>query len=178
MEQLPYRAYAVTVGVFLAIFGLLSSRVARNPKLLDQTPPSRDLFLLGVATFRLSRLISKDRVTAVFRLPFVYEGRGEENLEGTVEEPKAESGWRQDIGQLVTCPWCTSVWAGLFNASLLVFFPRIGRYFLLTVASSGMSELLDPVFPLLNYLSGLAHDRQQVLEGTGKVEMPSSENPA
>lgn len=178
MDQLPYKSYAATVGVFLSIFGLLARRIARNPQLLPETPPSRDLFLLGVATFRLSRLITKDRVTAVFRLPFVYEGRGEEALEGTKEEPRASRGWRQDIGQLITCPWCASVWAGLFNTSLLVFFPRIGRYFLLTVAASGMSELLDPVFPLLNYLSGFVHDEQQIIERGGQVKTPASRNAA
>jgi ABC-type Fe3+-siderophore transport system permease subunit len=178
MYQFPYKWYAATVGVFLSIFGVLARRLTRNPHLLPETPPSRDLFLLGVATFRLSRMVTKDRVTAVFRLPFVYEGRGEEALEGTKEEPKAEAGWRQDIGQLITCPWCASVWAGLFNTSLLIFFPRIGRYFLMTIAASGMSELLDPVFPLLNYLSGYIHDEQQIIEGSGKVQTPSSRNAA
>ena len=57
-----------------------------------------------------------------------------------------------------TCPWCTSVWAGLFNTSILVVFPRVGRYVLMVVAASGMSELLDPVFPLVNDLSGFIHD--------------------
>lgn len=53
-----------------------------------------------------------------------------------------------------------SVWAGAFNVYLYTFFPRIGRLFLLIIASSGVSEILDPVFPLLNYASGLAHAAQ------------------
>ena len=164
MYNFPYKWYAATIAAFLSIFGVLAARIRRQPRILAQAPPGREIFLLGVATFRLSRLASKDRVTSVLRLPFVYEGRGEEALEGTKEEPKAGEGWRKDIGQLITCPWCTSVWAALFNTSLLVFFPRIGRYFLLIIAASGMSDLLDPIFPLLNYLSGYTHDKQEMIE--------------
>jgi hypothetical protein len=70
----------------------------------------------------------------------------------------------QAAGELVTCPWCTSVWAAAFNVYLLTLFPRVGRLFLMILSSSGISQLLDPVFPLLNYLSGYTEDKKEVYE--------------
>lgn len=155
--------YVLIMSTFLSLFGIAIGLVRRDPGRLRETPPGRDLFLLGVATFRLSRLLSHDRVTSVLREPFVERGRGEEQIEGTKEEPKG-TGMRRALGELVNCAWCTSMWAGLFNVSLLALFPRTGRLFLLTLMASGLSEILDPVFPLLNYLSGYVQKLQKRLE--------------
>ncbi|MDP9372765.1 MAG: DUF1360 domain-containing protein [Chloroflexota bacterium] len=160
MEQRPHGAYALITGVYLAIFGAVAAAVGRNRKLSAETPPPRDLVLLGLATYRLTRILSADAVTSVVRQPFVEEGKGEEKIEGTQEQPKG-SGLQRAIGQLVTCPWCTSAWAGAFNVYLFTLFPRIGRLLLLSLASSGIANLLDPVFPLLNYLSGWVQNKQQ-----------------
>ncbi len=54
-----------------------------------------------------------------------------------------------------------SAWSGAFNVYIFTLFPRIGRLFLLTLAASGISEILDPIFPLLNYLSGYLQGKQQ-----------------
>ncbi|HEV2122629.1 MAG TPA: DUF1360 domain-containing protein, partial [Chloroflexota bacterium] len=88
----------------------------------------------------------------------------EEQIEGSVQKPKEEGGIVQSVGELVTCPWCMSVWAGAFNVYLMTLFPRAGRLFLLVLSSSGISQLLDPIFPLLNYLSGYVHDKQEAME--------------
>lgn len=164
MKSAPQGSYAIIIAVFLAAFGAVASSLRRNPKALATTPPGRDIALLGIATFRLSRLLTADRVTSVLRAPVVDEGVGEKQLEGTVQQPKQQGGLVQATGELITCPWCTSVWAAAFNVYLLTLFPRIGRLVLLILSSSGISELLDPVFPLLNYLSGYTEDKKAVFE--------------
>lgn len=52
-------------------------------------------------------------------------------------------------------------WSGLFNVSLFTLFPRIGRLFLLTMTASALSEIIDPLFPLLNDLSGYVREVKQ-----------------
>lgn len=164
MKNAPRAGYAAIIAIYLAIFGVVAAIARRRPNTLSQTPPARDIALLGVATFRLSRLITADRVTSVLRGPFIEEGVGEEQLEGVVQRPRQDGGAIQSIGELITCPWCTSVWAAAFNVYILTLFPRIGRMFLLIMSSSGISELLDPVFPLLNYLSGYTEDKKEAFE--------------
>lgn len=165
MKNAPMGGYAIIMAIFLTAFGAVAASLRRNPATLSTTPPARDIVLLGIATFRLSRLLAADRVTSILRRPFVEEGVGEEQLEGVVQKPKEQGGLVQVVGELVTCPWCTSIWAAAFNVYLLTFFPRVGRLFLLVMGSSGISQLLDPVFPLLNYLSGYTEDKKEVFEG-------------
>jgi hypothetical protein len=119
--------------------------------------------MIGVATYRLSRLITHDRVTSVFRLPFVEEGKGYEQIEGTQEQPKGR-GLQLALGQLLNCSWCASMWAGTFNVSAYTLFPGAGRMFLMILMASGVAEFLDPLFPLLNFLAGYIRAKQQALE--------------
>ena len=69
---------------------------------LPERPRAADLLLAGVATHKLSRLLTKDRVTSFIRAPFTrYEqpaGHGE------VEEEPRGSGLRLAIGELLVCP--------------------------------------------------------------------------
>jgi hypothetical protein len=69
-----------------------------------------DLVLLAVATAKLSRLLSRDRVTSALRAPFT---RFEDFASADeVEESPRGSGVRLAIGELVTCPWCVGQWVG------------------------------------------------------------------
>lgn len=164
MKDAPRGGYAMIMAIFFTVFAAVASTLRRNPSVLSTTPPARDIALLGIATFRLSRLLTADRVTSILRRPVVEEGVGEEQIEGVVQKPREEGGIVQAVGELVTCPWCISVWAAAFNVYLLTLFPRLGRLFLLIMSSSGISQLLDPVFPLLNYLSGYTEDKKRVFE--------------
>lgn len=152
MEKRAYRAYSLITAVYFVFFTLLAS-LTHRAKRKKTNVTGADLALLGLATYRLSRVISYDRVTQYLRSPFVETGQGAPQIEGTREEPKGE-GLQRAIGQLLTCAYCSSVWAGTFNSALFLLSPRVGRLFLLSMASSGLAEILDPIFPLLSYLSG------------------------
>jgi hypothetical protein len=160
----PHSAYALIIASYLTFFSLVAALAGRKRRLSAEFPPGRDLLIIGLATFRLSRLVAHDRVTSVLRLPFVEEGKGEEQIEGTKEQPKGR-GLQLAVGQLLNCSWCASIWAGTFNVGVYTLFPRLGRLFLLVLSSSGIAEMLDPIFPMLNYLSGYIQEKQKVLKG-------------
>lgn len=162
MEERPPETYAGIIAVYLSLLGALAALVRRK-KALSKAPPAQELAMLGLATFRFSRLLAYDRVTQVLRLPFVRVGEGYEQLEGTQEEPKG-SGLQRSLGQLLNCSWCASVWAGTFNVGIYALFPPIGRLWNLVLMASGIAELLDPLFPLFNFLAGYIEEKEDVLQ--------------
>jgi hypothetical protein len=68
-----------------------------------------DLLLYGLATEHLSRIITKDSVTAVLRAPFTHF-KGAVG-EGEVNEDVVGKGFRHAVGELLTCPFCAAQWA-------------------------------------------------------------------
>ena len=92
----PLAAYAALMGLYtLAFVGPLA--VAAKRDALPKRPTIRDLALLGVGTFKLSRLLTTDAVTGLIRAPFVrYEGM--EGVTSPKESPRG-TGLRQRTGQ-------------------------------------------------------------------------------
>lgn len=101
------------------------------------------MLLLGVATYKLSRLISKDRVTAPFRAPFVeYEdSAGASELK---EKPRGE-GLQRAVGDLLTCPYCMGAWGAAALTYGFVFSPRITRILGGILATTAISDALNMV---------------------------------
>ena len=139
----PLGGYAVLVGVFtVALSGILASTVTKSE---DEAPELNwsDLLLLGIATHKLSRVVTKDLVTSPFRAPFVKfkksAGAGE------VEEEARGEGLQEAVGDLITCPYCIAPWV----ASAFVFgfqrAPRatrvIGGIFSITAASDFLNQI-------------------------------------
>jgi hypothetical protein len=82
--------------------------------------------LLTVAVFRASRLISKDSITSFIRSPFTrFAGQaGPDEL----KEEVVGTGIRHAIGELLTCPFCLTVWLATTAAFGLLLFPRPTRW--------------------------------------------------
>lgn len=142
-EDAPLPQYAALV----AVFGTLATALlaAENSR---AAPPTRlsfgDFILLGVATHKLSRLISKDRVTSPFRAPFAkfVESAGA----GEVEEEARGRGMQKAIGELVTCPFCVSPWAALALTSGLMIAPRATRLLCGLLSSVALSHFLHHAY--------------------------------
>lgn len=162
MQERPYTSYALLMAVYTALFGWVASRVGRSQAPAEMPGP-RDLFVLALASFQLSRLLTYDKVTSVIRAPFIESGQGPMHPEGTQEEATG-SGLRLAIGQLFTCSPCMSAWAGALNTYALTLFPRTGRLYLLVLAATGMSTLLNPLFTWLTELSGLVKGKEDLQE--------------
>jgi hypothetical protein len=75
-------------------------------------PPARlspwDVLLVSTATYRASRLVSKDRITSFLRAPFTRRTDVVSASE-VMDEPRGE-GLRRAVGELVGCPFCMATW--------------------------------------------------------------------
>ena len=85
----------------LAVAGALAHLLDRDPREHD----ALDLVVLGAATFKAARTISRDEVTSFIREPFV-EGEARRRRRAAVETGDL----RQAIGELVTCSRCVGTW--------------------------------------------------------------------
>ena len=112
----------------LGAFGVVTAggyRVAARG-LPPPTPEAGDVVLLGAATFKLSRLLTKAKATQVVREPFVTSV--EPGADGEVNaEPVRDQGLRSVLGELLTCPFCVSVWIATGLVLLYVRSPRLAR---------------------------------------------------
>ncbi len=93
---------------------------------LPESYSVHDLAVGGIATHKLSRLLTKASVTAPIRAPFTEfeEAAGASEHE---ESARGEHGFRHTVGELVTCPFCIAVWVGTAYVAGLVAMPRTTR---------------------------------------------------
>jgi hypothetical protein len=103
-----------------------------------------DILLLGIATHKVSRLITKDKVTAFARAPFTrYQEPGGP---GELEEAPRGEGLRYATGELLVCPYCVAQWvAGAFAAGM-VGAPRLTRLLALVFTIHAISDFLQVAY--------------------------------
>jgi hypothetical protein len=112
-----YAGLSLVWGGAVAGFVIAQRRAGRP---LPGRMPAKDLALLTAGTYKLSRVITKDRVTSFARAPFTrYKGNAERPSE-VLEEPRGR-GVQRSIGELLVCPYCISHWVG---AGLLAAYAR------------------------------------------------------
>ena len=151
----PYNAYAGILGTFvgaLALTGALARLLGRDPR--DDN--ALDLTVLGLATFKAARTISRDEVTSFLRDPFV-EGEAHEGG----EDPRETGDVRQAIGELVTCSRCIGTWvaAGLGTTQILA--PRFGRILTWTFAAAAVNDWLQAGFAALTHKANELEQRTE-----------------
>ena len=126
-------------------------------RLLDRDPRSDgplDLLVLGAATFKASRTITRDEVTSFLREPFV-EGEAHEGG----EEPLETGDLRQAVGELVTCSRCVGTWVAAGLASTQILAPRFGRMLTWSLAAAGLNDFLQAGFTALTTKSNELEQR-------------------
>jgi hypothetical protein len=139
-EDRPLKGYAALMGLYGAAVaaGVVALR-RRNRPLPDVR--LADVALVGVATHKLARRMSKDSVTSPLRAPFTrYEG-----VAGPAElqEGVRGSGIRKAVGELVSCPFCLSQWVSTgFTFGLLVA-PRATRWAASVFTSLALADFLQ-----------------------------------
>lgn len=120
----PLGSYAFLATAYSVVF-LVPLGVAARRRALPERPGAKDLVLLGVGTFKLSRLLTTDAVTGFVRAPFVrFEGM--EGVSTPKESPRGR-GLRRALGQLLLCPKCTGLWVASGLAAGLLVVPRATR---------------------------------------------------
>lgn len=139
-EDEPLVDYAVLAATFLALTGSAIALAARRGAIPPRTSGS-DLVLLGLATTRLSRLLTREKVARPLRAPFTdvepTAAPGE-----TRERPRGEGPVRA-IGELLTCPRCAAVWAGAALTIGHLLAPGPTRVACTILASSLISDVAN-----------------------------------
>ncbi len=112
--------------------------------------------VLGAATFKASRTISRDEVTSFIREPFV-EGEAHEGA----EDPLETGDLRQAVGELVTCSRCVGTWVAAGLASTQILAPRFGRILTWSLAAAGVNDFLQAGFSALTNKSNELEQRTE-----------------
>jgi Protein of unknown function (DUF1360) len=124
-DEVPLISYAALVGIFNLIFALflLLTKVSRRP--IPERIELGDIVLFGVATHKLSWIVSRDAITAPLRAPFteLEEVKSPTN----VKEKPRDTGLQRSLGELLTCRFCLGMWISAFFAYGLVLFPAATR---------------------------------------------------
>jgi hypothetical protein len=143
-ERPPLAAYATFATVFHGAMAGAVVAARRSGRDLPQHVEAGDIVLIGTASYKLSRLIAKKKVTAFVRAPFTeLEGKGGP---AELEETPRGTGLRRALGELLVCPYCLGLWAsGGFHVGLL-FVPRATRFSASVLSAMSISDFLQVAY--------------------------------
>jgi len=139
-KELPYKSYIGALAVFNLAFGNLLWRA--RPQIKQNALTWEDFALLGVATHKLSRMLTKDVVTEPLRAPFTkfedFLGYGEVQEDSL---PQAR-GMRRLFGELISCNYCMDPWIALGLLHGLRYAPETTRLALKFFSSVALADFL------------------------------------
>src|SRR3954464_11069050 len=93
-DRRPLANYALLAGVFNTAFASALVKADREGKVPERIP-AQDILLVGIATHKLSRIITKESVRGFARKPFTrYKGH---SGKGEVEEAPKGRGLRRAV---------------------------------------------------------------------------------
>ncbi|WP_053217665.1 DUF1360 domain-containing protein [Virgibacillus senegalensis] len=104
------------------------------------------LGLLGLAAFRLTRLLVYDEITSFIRAPF-HEEKEETLADGTTEVVIyiKGKGVRRFIGELLSCQWCTGIWSAACLYAGYVFWPFYFLPIIIILSVAAISSILEVI---------------------------------
>jgi hypothetical protein len=136
----PLGGYAALMGLYgVAVTAGAVALRRRNQRLPEVRP--FDITLVGIATHKVARRMSKDSVTSPLRAPFTrYEG-----VAGPAElkEKVRGSGIRKAVGELISCPFCLSQWVSTGFVFGLLSAPRATRWTASVFTSLALADFLQ-----------------------------------
>src|SRR5687767_9580057 len=107
-ESTPAWAYAGLLALYAAGLGGFALWLRRSGRELPR-PGITDVLLVGAATHKASRLLTKEKVTRPLREPFA-EVEGEGELPRELDQQPQGTGMRRAVGELLICPYCLAQW--------------------------------------------------------------------
>lgn len=146
-------AYAVLTGTFLTVFGVFNFFTRRTK---DKDLKPFDLLLLGLSSYRMSRMASYDLVLEPYRAPFTETGIDPTGAGDTVRA--AGTGWRRAIGELIACPICIGTWISAALVYGLEIAPRPTRLLLKIMGAIGLAELFNALTEFLSWSGQAARE--------------------
>ena len=114
--------FLATIFFVLCLIGLGFYLRSQEIKLQDAS--LLDLFIMSLATYRLTRILVFDKIFKLFR-DFI----------------RSRSGWKvfYVIKEIITCPWCAGVWVAM-TIVILYYFVPFGKLFIYILAISGVAS--------------------------------------
>jgi hypothetical protein len=125
-HTLSYRVWNFLFSAFFLIVLGMATAYLGNGDAFPRAVPWFDAIMMVFATLRITRLIVYDRITLWFRELFF--------------EPK--TGFMQVVIDLLQCPWCIGIWAGLVVAFCYFVFPW-AWFVIFFLALAGAGSLLQ-----------------------------------
>lgn len=172
-KRQQYITKLVLITVFLgALASFLIYMTFYGPGLAAFQLGAMDLVLLSLATFRLGRLISYDRVMEPLR-QFFTETVPDPTGAGDNVVPKGV-GVQNSLGQLICCPICAGTWVAAGLVYLLYLFPDATRVFMTIMAVVGAAELFNAVTEAWSWTG----QHKRVLSGQPNLERQAAEGEA
>jgi hypothetical protein len=143
----PLGGYAAAMTGFAAFTTAWATAVKLRGRPLPVRPEPWDVVLTSVATFRLSRLLTKAAVTSPLRAPFTryVAPQGPAELH---EEAQSEQG-KHTVGELATCPFCMSVWVASALTAGQLLWPRPTRTAMGALAALAGADTLQLAYGAL-----------------------------
>jgi hypothetical protein len=143
-EQAPLAGY----GAAMLAYGMALSVAFSVARRARTRPGFSDVAKLGVGTHKLSRIITKDFVTAPLRAPFTRRKKNEGA--GEVHDEPRGGALRKTIGNLLTCPYCLGFWISTGLNTLLLLRPAETRFAMDVLAADTLSDFLHLSYSRLN----------------------------
>jgi hypothetical protein len=124
-EHRPLGGYSVLSSIFGAslVGGLVAAH--RAGRSLPEELSVKDIVIMGIATQKVSRLITKEKASSFVRAPFTHYQ--EPTGYGEVAEEARGEGLRLAIGELLICPYCLAQWIAAAFTVGHVAAPRLTR---------------------------------------------------
>lgn len=109
------------------------------------------IFIIGLAAFRLTRLIVFDKITEFIRKPF-FEEKIEIDKEGNeiIFYMVKEKGIKHFFGELLSCHWCTGLWVSIGLVMLDYYIPVVSYFLLMVLSVAGIGSIIETIIGKLN----------------------------
>ena len=146
MDHRPLGGYAVLIAIYGSLAGSLAWATVKRRRQPPGLSPF-DLLMLALATQHVSRLVTKDSITAALRAPFTEFDKPAG--EGEVNESPVGAGLHKALGELLTCPFCMSQWVATLFVAGRVLAPRVTSAAVSTFAVARASDYLQLLYGAL-----------------------------
>jgi hypothetical protein len=133
-DERPLPEYAALTAAFGAVLGGFLVLARRQ---LPDRIAFGDMARIGLASYKIGRLVAKDDVTTWVRAPVTRDAEA--------SEPKPQ-GVERALGELVTCPYCIGVWAASGLSYALVLYPRQTRLVTTIFGAQAVADFLNAAF--------------------------------
>lgn len=143
--------YAAINAVFFGLLAAIAAAARSGPERTAAAVDRRDLPMVALATFSLSKVIARERIGVWMREPFVERVDGQRRPRGRR--------LRHAVGELVTCTRCVGAWSAAGLVGLRIADPQAGRVVTGVLAASGANDFLQAAFRMLAEGSNVVQEK-------------------